>query len=156
MSSAHLATALVVPFEHLRMTDVESVGGKNASLGEMISQLAASGVRVLSVDAHGESYAKTLGHWIANLLENTDATDFGREVIPGALDKYRVNSYLFRGFWADVGTVESFYDAMEQHEPELTALHRLDAPGKISRASRDHFASFLVYWLVILLLLGRI
>jgi len=40
------ATALVVPFDKLRMTDVESVGGKNASLGEMISQLAASGVRV--------------------------------------------------------------------------------------------------------------
>ncbi|MDP4300172.1 phosphoenolpyruvate synthase [Leptothrix discophora] len=46
MSSTHLATALVVPFEQLRMTDVETVGGKNASLGEMISQLAASGVRV--------------------------------------------------------------------------------------------------------------
>ena len=46
MSSNPLATALVVPFEHLRMTDVEAVGGKNASLGEMISQLAASGVRV--------------------------------------------------------------------------------------------------------------
>jgi len=46
MSSTHLATALVVPFEQLRMSDVESVGGKNASLGEMISQLAASGVAV--------------------------------------------------------------------------------------------------------------
>src|SRR3954447_3652599 len=46
MSSNPLATALVAPFEHLRMTDVESVGGKNASLGELISQLAASGVRV--------------------------------------------------------------------------------------------------------------
>ena len=46
MSSNPLATALVAPFEHLRMSDVESVGGKNASLGEMISQLAASGVRV--------------------------------------------------------------------------------------------------------------
>jgi pyruvate, water dikinase len=46
MSSTHLATALVVPFEQLRMTDVEVVGGKNASLGEMISQLAQSGVRV--------------------------------------------------------------------------------------------------------------
>jgi pyruvate, water dikinase len=41
-----LAAQLVVPFEQLRMTDVEVVGGKNASLGEMISQLAASGVRV--------------------------------------------------------------------------------------------------------------
>jgi pyruvate,water dikinase len=46
MSMPSLATALVAPFEHLRMSDVETVGGKNASLGEMISQLAASGVRV--------------------------------------------------------------------------------------------------------------
>ena len=46
MSDPTVATALVVPFEQLRMTDVEVVGGKNASLGEMISQLAASGVRV--------------------------------------------------------------------------------------------------------------
>ncbi|MBC7717870.1 MAG: phosphoenolpyruvate synthase, partial [Pseudorhodobacter sp.] len=46
MSHPHLATALVVPFEYLRMTDVESVGGKNASLGEMISQLDSAGVRV--------------------------------------------------------------------------------------------------------------
>ena len=44
-SSSVEATALVVPFEQLRMTDVESVGGKNASLGEMISQLP-QGVRV--------------------------------------------------------------------------------------------------------------
>ncbi|WP_332825895.1 phosphoenolpyruvate synthase [Ramlibacter sp.] len=45
MSARFDATALVVPFEHLRMTDVEAVGGKNASLGEMISQLP-EGVRV--------------------------------------------------------------------------------------------------------------
>ena len=38
--------AYVLPFEELRMTDVESVGGKNSSLGEMISQLSATGVRV--------------------------------------------------------------------------------------------------------------
>src|SRR5690554_814795 len=36
----------VVSFDRLRMTDVDSVGGKNASLGEMISQLADAGVRV--------------------------------------------------------------------------------------------------------------
>ena len=46
MSTTPLATALVAPFEHLRMHDVETVGGKNASLGEMISQLSATGVRV--------------------------------------------------------------------------------------------------------------
>ena len=45
MSARFDATALVVPFENLRMSDVEVVGGKNASLGEMISQLP-QGVRV--------------------------------------------------------------------------------------------------------------
>ncbi|MEO6320461.1 MAG: phosphoenolpyruvate synthase [Polaromonas sp.] len=48
MSNLFAPTDLVVPFENLRMTDVESVGGKNASLGEMISQLPTGpqGVRV--------------------------------------------------------------------------------------------------------------
>ncbi|AOW14079.1 phosphoenolpyruvate synthase [Hydrogenophaga crassostreae] len=45
MSNLFSPTDLVVPFEHLRMSDVEAVGGKNASLGEMISQLP-SGVKV--------------------------------------------------------------------------------------------------------------
>ncbi|MBK7049463.1 MAG: phosphoenolpyruvate synthase [Rhodoferax sp.] len=45
MSALFDSTALVVPFENLRMTDVEVVGGKNASLGEMISNLP-SGVKV--------------------------------------------------------------------------------------------------------------
>ena len=45
MSALFNPTDLVVPFENLRMSDVESVGGKNASLGEMISQLP-TGVKV--------------------------------------------------------------------------------------------------------------
>jgi pyruvate,water dikinase len=45
MSTLFSPTDLVVPFENLRMTDVESVGGKNASLGEMISHLP-TGVKV--------------------------------------------------------------------------------------------------------------
>ncbi len=45
MSTLFNPTDLVVPFEKLRMSDVESVGGKNASLGEMISQLP-QGVKV--------------------------------------------------------------------------------------------------------------
>ncbi len=44
--SAVGATTYVASFETLRMTDVDSVGGKNSSLGEMISQLAGAGVRV--------------------------------------------------------------------------------------------------------------
>lgn len=42
--------------------------------------------------------------------------------------------------------VERFYDAMDEHEPELAALHQLEN-GKVSRASRDRFALFLIGWL---------
>jgi len=37
--------------------------------------------------------------------------DFGREIIPKALDTHQVNPYIFRGYWADVGTIDAFYDA---------------------------------------------
>lgn len=76
----------VASFEHLRMTDVESVGGKNASLGEMISQLAGAGVRVpggfattahafrdfLAYSANGGA---TLAQRIADRLESLNIDD---------------------------------------------------------------------------------
>ena len=37
--------------------------------------------------------------------------DFGREILPKALATHKVNSYIFRGYWADLGTIEAFYDA---------------------------------------------
>jgi glucose-1-phosphate adenylyltransferase len=46
-----------------------------------------------------------------DILAQTRATDFGREVIPAALGAYAVSPFLFKGYWADVGTVRSFYDA---------------------------------------------
>jgi glucose-1-phosphate adenylyltransferase len=46
-----------------------------------------------------------------DMLEHEAGVDFGRELIPSALNRYRVKPYLYRGYWADVGTVESFYDA---------------------------------------------
>jgi glucose-1-phosphate adenylyltransferase len=48
---------------------------------------------------------------LLDLLQKSSATDFGREIIPAALDTHRVRAYLHDGYWADVGTVESFYDA---------------------------------------------
>jgi hemoglobin len=42
---------------------------------------------------------------------------------------------------------EAFYDAMEAHEPALTAVHERDADGKVSRGARDRFAMFLAQWL---------
>jgi pyruvate,water dikinase len=46
MPTPNQQNTYVLPFEELRVTDVESVGGKNSSLGEMISQLSSAGVRV--------------------------------------------------------------------------------------------------------------
>jgi glucose-1-phosphate adenylyltransferase len=37
--------------------------------------------------------------------------DFGKEIIPKALDNHQVNPYIFRGYWADVGTIDAFYHA---------------------------------------------
>ncbi len=48
---------------------------------------------------------------LLNMLEREAGHDFGRELIPDALNTYRVWQFLFRDFWADVGTIESFYDA---------------------------------------------
>lgn len=45
------------------------------------------------------------------MLQRDEAKNFGRELIPAALGRYAVRSYLHRGYWADVGTVRSFYDA---------------------------------------------
>jgi glucose-1-phosphate adenylyltransferase len=48
---------------------------------------------------------------LLDLLARGDAKDFGREIIPGALGQFRMQSHLFEGYWADVGTVDSFYQA---------------------------------------------
>jgi pyruvate,water dikinase len=81
-----LEAAYVASFEHLRMTDVESVGGKNASLGEMISQLATAGVRVpggfattaqafRDFLAYRENDSLSLADRIANRLATLDIED---------------------------------------------------------------------------------
>jgi glucose-1-phosphate adenylyltransferase len=48
---------------------------------------------------------------LLDILKESDAQDFGREIIPAALNTHRVNAFLHRDYWADVGTIDSFYDA---------------------------------------------
>jgi glucose-1-phosphate adenylyltransferase len=65
----------------------------------------------------GKPFVASMGVYVfsrdvlLDVLASGADKDFGREVIPAALDRYSVSAYLFRGFWADVGTVASFYDA---------------------------------------------
>jgi pyruvate, water dikinase len=86
MSTLFSPTALVVPFENLRNADVESVGGKNASLGEMISQLP-TGVRVptgFATTAHAFREFLKLGglddkiNALLNALNTEDVRDLAK------------------------------------------------------------------------------
>ncbi len=57
---------------------------------------------------------------LQRVLRASEAEDFGKQVIPDAIPDYRVCSYRFDGYWADIGTVRAFYDAnlaLGQPEP---------------------------------------
>jgi pyruvate,water dikinase len=80
----------VIWFDRLRMSDIEQVGGKNASLGEMIAQLGAEGVRVpggfaTTASAFREFLAETgLSARIAGALAGLDVDDVARLARVGA------------------------------------------------------------------------
>ena len=60
-------------------------------------------------------------------LLNEPGNDFGRQLIPDALGRFRVSAYLYNGYWADVGTIDSFYDANIQLTPHDPAFNFYDA-----------------------------
>jgi glucose-1-phosphate adenylyltransferase len=45
------------------------------------------------------------------LKEDETRVDFGKEIIPSAIEKYNVQAYLFNNYWEDIGTIRAFYDA---------------------------------------------
>jgi len=46
-----------------------------------------------------------------DLLTESTAADFGKELIPQSLRKYRVCAFIFDGYWEDIGTIRMFYEA---------------------------------------------
>ncbi len=48
---------------------------------------------------------------LRSVLESTTMTDFGKEVIPWAIGNCSVHAYLFDGYWSDIGTIGSFFEA---------------------------------------------
>ncbi|MDN5288588.1 MAG: glucose-phosphate adenylyltransferase [Mucilaginibacter sp.] len=67
--------------------------------------------------AEGRVYLASMGIYIFNrkllydLLEGNDRTDFGKEIIPQSIEQYKVVSYQYEGYWTDIGTIPSFFDA---------------------------------------------
>ncbi|CAZ89081.1 phosphoenolpyruvate synthase [Thiomonas arsenitoxydans] len=80
-NTAHSGNELILQLDDVRMSDIDQVGGKNASLGEMISQLSGSGVRVpggFATTAHAFRQflrAGGLGERIETMLKELDADD---------------------------------------------------------------------------------
>lgn len=72
--------------------------GAGAGLSADCPFLASMGIYVFSRDVLHE------------VLARDRAVDFGKEIIPHALSTHRVQAHYYRGFWADVGTVQAFYD----------------------------------------------
>jgi glucose-1-phosphate adenylyltransferase len=71
----------------------------------------------------GDSYLASMGIYVFNAkaMEDclaNDLTDFGKEVIPAAISRHKVNAYLFSGYWEDIGTIRNFYET----NLELTAV----------------------------------
>jgi glucose-1-phosphate adenylyltransferase len=69
------------------------------------------------IDSRGRDCLASMGIYLFNrdtlikLLTKTDYHDFGREIFPAAVRTHRVQVYLFDGYWEDIGTIESFYQA---------------------------------------------
>ena len=62
---------------------------------------------------------------LSSLLTDTDYTDFGKEVFPATIESHHVQMHLFDGYWEDIGTIRSFYDAnlsMASDHPEFEIM----------------------------------
>jgi glucose-1-phosphate adenylyltransferase len=69
------------------------------------------------IKSNGRDCLASMGIYLFNrntlleLLEKTDYQDFGKEVFPAAIRARKVQLHLFDGYWEDIGTIESFYEA---------------------------------------------
>jgi glucose-1-phosphate adenylyltransferase len=77
-----------------------SILGLNAEEAKQSPYIASMGIYVFKKEA-----------LIKLLRQNPDFTDFGKEIIPNAAKDNNIQAYLFKGYWEDIGTIESFYDA---------------------------------------------
>ena len=109
----------------------------------------------LGIKGDGELFLASMGIYVFNrdiirrLLDNT-LTDFGKHVIPNALKDLRVFSFVFQGYWEDIGTIRAFFEANLDVTNELPRFNFFDMaapifsrprflPGsKINGAQIDH------------------
>jgi len=90
----------------------------------------------LGIEGDEEFYLASMGIYVFNrkvvtaLLDNT-LTDFGKHIIPGAIQTHRVFSHVFQGYWEDVGTIRSFFEANLDAAAELPRFNFFDMSAPI-------------------------
>jgi len=88
--------------------------GKDPDSGEPLTHMASLGIYTFRTSV------------LRELLESSDSEDFGREVIPAAITRYKVMSFLFLGYWQDIGTIPAFYRANLDLTAPLPRLNLYD------------------------------
>lgn len=94
-------------------------------------QVDVSSLGFVDTSGWGTSYLASMGIYIFKTSVITELlkkypqhTDFGKHLIPEAINNYKVQSYIFRGYWEDIGTIESFYRAnlalVKQPNPQFS------------------------------------
>jgi glucose-1-phosphate adenylyltransferase len=92
----------------------------------------------------GRNYLASMGIYIFNrqllftLLQNefNEATDFGKEIIPQTINKYKVASYQYDGYWTDIGNIYSFFEANIDLTKDLPLFNLFDNDRAIYTRSR--------------------
>ena len=90
----------------------------------------------LGIGWDGELFLASMGIYVfsrAVLLElmNNTLTDFGQHVIPSALGTHRVISYVFQGYWEDIGTIRSYFEASLDQTSDLPRFNLFDLSAPI-------------------------
>jgi glucose-1-phosphate adenylyltransferase len=90
----------------------------------------------LGITGEEEFFLASMGIYVFNrdilikLLDNAHA-DFGKHIIPTAIQTHRVFSYIFQGYWEDIGTIRSFFEANLEMSSELPRFNFFDMSAPI-------------------------
>ncbi len=90
----------------------------------------------LGITGQDEFFLASMGIYVFNrdilikLLDNVH-TDFGKHIIPGAIQTNRLFSYIFQGYWEDIGTIRSFFEANLDISSELPRFNFFDMSAPI-------------------------
>jgi glucose-1-phosphate adenylyltransferase len=90
----------------------------------------------LDIEGDEESFLASMGIYIFNrevvkkLLDN-EHSDFGKHIIPRAIETHRVCSHIFQGYWEDIGTIRAFFESNLDMAAELPKFNFFDMSAPI-------------------------